>query len=96
MKSQKVESTVILRCKKGKTAEFKNAVIKLVKETEKELGCELFRIFENKDNSEEFVLWEIFKNEEALEAHMQAAHTKECFALGLFEPISFIHHIEVK
>lgn len=96
MSTKKVESTVTLRCKIDRIDVFKDAIIKLIRETEKEPGCELFRIFQKNDIPEEFILWEIFKNNEALKVHMEAPYTKECFSLGLFEPVFSIHHTEIK
>ncbi|PXV67980.1 quinol monooxygenase YgiN [Dysgonomonas alginatilytica] len=95
MDNRKVESTVILKCKTNKIQEFRIAVAKLVNETVKEPGCEIFRIFQNNAQPDEFILWEIFKDAAALDIHMKAAHTQECFSLGLFEVVSATHHTEV-
>ncbi len=91
----KKESTVLLKCKADKIEEFKVAVKELIKETVKEPGCELFKIFQVEDKPDHFVLWEVFKNQTALDIHMESNHTKTCFALGLFDPISLTHHTEV-
>lgn len=95
MENKKVESTVVLKCKVGKVQEFKIAVSKLVNETVKEPGCEIFKIFQNNAQPDEFILWEIFRSEEALNIHMKSTHTQECFSLGLFEVVSATHHTEV-
>lgn len=92
--SKKIESTVILKCKSDKIEEFKIAVKQLVDYTVRESGCELFRIFQNKEKADEFILWEIFEDEAALELHMNAEYTQACFALGLFEPVKVIHQSE--
>lgn len=92
--SKKIESTVILKCKPDKIEEFKIVVKQLIAKTVKEPGCELFRIFQNKEKADEFVLWEIFKDEKAMEIHMNAEYTQACFALGLFEPVIVIHQNE--
>ncbi|WP_165041393.1 putative quinol monooxygenase [Dysgonomonas sp. ZJ709] len=93
--SNKIESTVILKCAPNKIEEFKIAVAELIKETVKEPGCELFRIFQNNEKPDEFILWEIFTNEWAMQEHMKKEHEKKYFALGLFEPLSAIHHSEI-
>lgn len=95
MKDQKQESTVLLKCKADKIQEFKSAVSKLVDKTVKEPGCEIFKIFQNNENPDEFILWEIFKDKESLDTHMDSEHTQECFALGLFEVVSATHHTEI-
>lgn len=94
--NQKIESTAILKCKADKIEEFKLAIIELVRETEKEPGCEYFKIFQSNEKPEEFILWEIFDNQEALNIHMESEHTKKCFALGLFELVSITHQTGVK
>lgn len=95
MNNRKVESTVVLKCKTNKIKEFKMAVSKLVNETIQEPGCEIFKIFQSSVQPEEFILWEIFKDEAALDIHMKSVHTQECFSLGLFEVVSATHHAEV-
>ena len=95
MDSEKVESTVVLKCKADKIEEFKIAVSQLVHETVKESGCELFKIFQNKALPDEFILWEIFKDEVSLNLHMKSEYTQECFSLGLFEVVSATHHTEI-
>lgn len=93
--NRKVESTVILKCKADKIEDFRTAVIKLVNETVKESGCETFKIFQNNAQPDEFILWEIFKDEAAMDIHMKMVYTQECFSLGLFEVILVTHHTEV-
>lgn len=93
--NQKIESTAILKCKADKIDEFKLAIVELVRETIKESGCEYFKMFQSNENPEEFILWEIFNSQEALDIHMESEHTKKCFALGLFELVSIVHQTEV-
>lgn len=94
--TKKIESTAILNCKADKIEELKTALIELVNETVKEPGSELFRFFQNNEKPEEFVLWEIFKDQEALDLHMNSTHTQKIFALDLFELVSITHQTEVK
>ena len=93
---RKIESTAILKCKADRIEEFKLAIVELVSKTEKEPGCEYFKIFQSDEDPEEFILWEIFNNQEALDIQIESEHTKKCFALGLFELVSIIHQTEVK
>ena len=95
MSNKKIESTVILKCKANKIEAFRVAVAKLVNETVKESGCEIFKIFQNNAQSDEFILWEIFKDEASMDIHMKAPYTQECFSLGLFEVLSATDHTEV-
>ena len=48
----------------------------LVKETNKESGCQYFEILANKEDPTAFTLWERWDSEEDLTAHFQKAHTK--------------------
>ena len=93
--NKKIESTVILKGEQEKIEEFKIAVAELIRETKKEPGVKVFRVFQNDLISDEFILWEVFKNQEAMDIHMESEHTKKCFSLGLFKPVSVTHHTEI-
>lgn len=94
--NRKIESTAVLKCKADKIEEFKLAIIELINKTVKEPGCEYFKIFQSDEKPDEFILWEIFENQEALDIHMESAHTRKCFALGLFELACITHQTGVK
>lgn len=90
--NHKAEATALIKSKPGKEAELKSAILDLIEETVKEPGCELFKIFQNESNPQEFTLWEIFTDQSALQEHLQKSYTLNFFALELTESISAIHH----
>lgn len=79
------ELTAIITAKPGKRAELKAALQLLVAETVKEPGCIEFRIFENVEDAQKFVLWEVFVNRQALRDHLALPYTQAYFASGLME-----------
>lgn len=93
--SNKSEATVLIKVKPGKEAELKTAVLALIKETLKEPGCELFKVFQNKEEPQEFILWEVFTRATDLQQHMEKPYTQEYFALDLVESTVAIQHLEL-
>ncbi len=39
-------------------------------ETVKELGSVIFKLFQSREIADQFILWEIFKDQEAFDSHM--------------------------
>ncbi len=61
--------------KKGKEKDVKMAVKFIQAETSKQTGCLLFSLSSKQDEPDTFVMFEIFKSQEALDAHKKQAHT---------------------
>lgn len=85
MTDERLEMTALISAKPGKEAELKVALREVVAETVKEPGCLMFQVLEDLENPGKFVLWEIFKNREALREHMNKDYTKAYFATGFME-----------
>lgn len=85
MSEQKLEMTALITAKPGKGRELKAALAEVVGRTKAEPGCIEFRIFEDLDNSERFVLWEVFRDRQALVEHIETDYTKKYFASGLIQ-----------
>lgn len=92
---KKIEATVFIQSKQGKSDELKKAIADLITETVKEPGCLIFKVFQNKVNPEEFILWEIFNNQSSMDAHMEKDYTKAYFSLNLVESSSATSHTEI-
>ncbi|WP_369903588.1 putative quinol monooxygenase [Bacillus manliponensis] len=58
---------------------------KLEEETNKEEGCIKFHAYPLEPSERKIMLWEIWKNEEALKVHFTKSHTKEVIAQQLTE-----------
>ncbi|MFC0225475.1 putative quinol monooxygenase [Serratia aquatilis] len=93
--SHKAEATALIKSKPGKAAELKTAILELIEETVKEPGCELFKVFQNDTNPEEFTLWEIFSTPSALKEHLEKSYTQKFFSLELTASVSAIHHSQL-
>lgn len=93
--SKKIEVTVLIRAKPGRTEELKLAILALIKQTINEPGCEVFKVFQHDDDSELFTLWEVFNNQLAMHEHMQKDYTKKYFALDLVESVFGTQHSEL-
>ncbi len=60
-------------------------IIKLVKQTILEEGCVEFLVVPGNREAGEFILWEIWQDEEAFHFHHNAQHTKDYFSKELTE-----------
>jgi quinol monooxygenase YgiN len=85
MTDDRLEMTALISAKPGKEAELKAALREVVAQTVKEPGCITFQVFEDRENPGKFVLWEIFKSQEALREHINKDYTKAYFATGFME-----------
>lgn len=74
---------VRLTAQPGAADAMRTALIDLRTATIAEPGCVEFEFLQSLTDAEAFVLIEDFASAEALEAHMQAPHTKGFFAKGL-------------
>ncbi|MDE8603484.1 putative quinol monooxygenase [Marinomonas sp. RSW2] len=93
--SEKIEITAFIKSIPGKSEELREAIVELIEETVKEPGCEVFKVFQTPEDSEMFVLWEVFTDQENFQHHMGKDYTKKYFSLGLTESVSATKHIEV-
>ena len=62
-----------------------DALRQLMKTTQLEPGCIQFDIHQHLDNPTHFTLWECWQDKAALEAHLNALHTKEYFSFNFTE-----------
>jgi len=62
-------------------AAFKQLIAEIVPNAQKEEGCISYNVYENSiQQTPEFVFWEEYKDEEALQAHNASEHFKKFFA----------------
>jgi quinol monooxygenase YgiN len=81
--SHNARKVVRLRANDGAAAETRKALIELRQDTLAEPGCDEFEFLQSLTDEGFFVLIEDFASPDALETHMQAAHTKRFFERGL-------------
>ena len=92
---KKIENTAFVYAVSGQSKSLKSAIIELVEQTLKEPGCEIFKVFQCDEDPEQFILWEVFSDELALQDHLSKDYTKKYFALGLALSTTVISHSEL-
>ncbi len=78
----KIHLTAIIKAKKEHQAEVLKALQNMVKETRKEEACELYSLHQGIEDKNEFVFYEIWKNEEGLAQHNEQPYIKAFGALA--------------
>ena len=74
-------------------SDVRAALLTLQKETVKEQGCIHFDLLQHENNPKQFTLWEEWINEDALNQHFQAEHTKAYLAQSLTD-VTYIEKLE--
>jgi quinol monooxygenase YgiN len=59
--------------------QVRNAIASLVTDTQSEPGCVTFIVHELAEQPGKFILWEHFADQDAYDAHMNAAYTRTYF-----------------
>ncbi|MDQ0595331.1 quinol monooxygenase YgiN [Chryseobacterium ginsenosidimutans] len=67
----KIYLTAIIKAKEKYRAEVLEVLQNMVKETQKEEAVELYTLHQGTEDKNQFVFYEIWKNEEGLEKHNQ-------------------------
>lgn len=93
--NNKIEATVLIQVNEGSSDQFESMLFDFERETNNEKGCVEFRFFRDVVDSNRFVLWEIFVDQNALSEHMELSHTKEIFGKGLIKSTTVIKHQKV-
>lgn len=68
----------VLKAKSGKGELLRKELLNLVEASRMEDGCLQYTLHESVENSDTFVFYERWKDEEALTFHMNAEHYKYC------------------
>ncbi len=77
----KIHLTAIIKAKEEHQAEVLKVLQNMVKETKKEEACELYSLHQGIEDKNEFVFYEIWKNEEGLAQHNQQPYIQAFGAL---------------
>lgn len=72
---------VIVRIKPGHGEELKPAMLENAANSIKEDGCYQFDVVVSKDDENEFLFYEVYKNADALASHRQTPHFLKYFGL---------------
>ncbi|MHB8971203.1 MAG: putative quinol monooxygenase [Pirellulaceae bacterium] len=71
--------TAMVKAKAGQEAAVKEALVSLVEPTRKEPGCLCYNLHQSKSNPAQFMFYEQWASQEAIDAHGKSPHMK---ALG--------------
>lgn len=71
-----VTKQVVFVAKDGCVDELKELLSMMVEPSRRELGCELYNIYQLDDNKNSFLVVESWESEEALEGHRHTPHYK--------------------
>ncbi|MCG8493587.1 MAG: antibiotic biosynthesis monooxygenase [Sneathiellales bacterium] len=79
-KTERLHIFATIKPKSEFFSDAKGALEKLVPLTLEEPGCHLFTVLENRDEQGVLHLFEIFEDEDAVQAHYDKDYTKQVFA----------------
>lgn len=76
---------VVLRviAKEDALERLKPILFELAAQSRKEDGCNGYKVFQSKSDPHEFVLYESWASDAALDAHLKTPHVQQAFARGL-------------
>lgn len=66
----------ILKAKEGKSSQLKEVLIRVIEPSRNEEGCIEYTLHASSENSNVFVFYEIWKDDEALNKYLQSEHYK--------------------
>lgn len=91
---QKLWISAGLKVSADKSAEKAKQELQILQQqTVKEKGCIFFDVLQDKEDSNLFILWEEWINEDALKEHFNQPHTKAYLAQSLTE-VRYIEKLE--
>jgi (4S)-4-hydroxy-5-phosphonooxypentane-2,3-dione isomerase len=72
-----IVKSVTIYVKQSNIKEFIEATVENQKNSRKEKGIENFEFFQCKDDPAKFLLYEVYKSEEAIDEHLRTEHFKK-------------------
>ena len=66
-----------LKVQPSKEKQFLDATQSVIEESRKEPGCLIYILHESEKNSQQFLFYELFKSDAALQAHRKSKHVVE-------------------
>lgn len=88
--------TALVRSKAGKAEELKAVLQNMVIQSRKEAACLQYDLHQSTDDENQFIFWEEWENEAALQAHNQQPYISDFVAVApnLTESAPVIHHLQ--
>lgn len=91
----RIEMTALISAVPGQADKLEQVIQSLVEQTLLEVGCIEFQVFRDLDDAQQFILWEIFEDQRALQDHLQQDYTQDYFSSGLAETTRVIKHRKI-
>ncbi len=81
--ADEVRVVLRLRARPETVEQLKPVIFDLAAASSKEDGCNAYKVFENQSDPLDFVLYETWRDQPSLDAHLTTAHVQQAFAKGL-------------
>jgi len=81
--SDDVRVVMRLRARRETVEQLKPVLFDLAGASSKEDGCHSYKVFQNQSDPLDFVLYETWRDQPSLDAHLTTAHVQQAFAKGL-------------
>ena len=72
-----------LRARPETVEQLKPVMFDLAAASSKEDGCHSYKVFQNQSDPLDFLLYETWRDQPSLDAHLTTAHVQQAFAKGL-------------
>ncbi len=81
--ANEVRVVLRLRARPETVEQLKPVMFDLAAASGKEDGCNAYKVFQNQSDPLDFVLYETWRDQPSLDAHLTTAHVRQAFAKGL-------------
>jgi quinol monooxygenase YgiN len=81
--ADEVRVVLRLRARPETVEQLKPVMLDLASASGKEDGCNAYKVFQNQSDPLDFVLYETWRDQPSLDAHLTTAHVQQAFAKGL-------------
>jgi quinol monooxygenase YgiN len=81
--ANEVRVVLRLRARPDTAEQLKPVMFDLAEASGKEDGCNAYKVLQNQSDALDFVLYETWRDQPSLDAHLTAAHVQQAFAKGL-------------
>jgi quinol monooxygenase YgiN len=81
--ANEVRVVLRLRARPETVEQLKPVMFDLAAASSKEDGCNAYKVLQNQSDPLDFVLYETWRDQPSLDAHLTTAHVQQAFAKGL-------------
>ena len=81
--ANEVRVVLRLRARPDTVERLMPVIMELAAQSENEDGCNAYKVFQNQSDPLDFVLYETWRDQASLDAHLTTPHVQQAFAQGL-------------